>query len=98
MNYCVNHTIFCAELPFFFSQQKNVVGIIVLVEIPSVTTIAAVGWGGLKTLNGEKFWRSKLSQAAQASPYDSSSLLFLQETKQHSHNWLDDFDPDFCLF
>lgn len=55
----------CAALPFFFFQQRNVVGIIVLVGIPSLTTIAAMGWGCLQMFNDEKFWRSELSRAAQ---------------------------------
>lgn len=78
----------CAVLPFFFFQQKNVVEIIVLVGIPSLTTIAEMGWGCLKMFNDEKFWRSKLSQAAQASPRDSSLLFSLLQKLQRFHNWL----------
>lgn len=78
----------CAVLPFFFFQQKNVVEIIVLVGIPSLTTIAEMGWGCLKMFNDEKFWRSKLSQAAQASPHDSSLLFSLLQKRQRSRNWL----------
>lgn len=77
----------CAVLPFFFFQQKNVVEIIVLVGIPSLTTIAEMGWGCLKMFNDEKFWRSKLSQAAQASPRDSSLLFSLLHKRQCSCNW-----------
>lgn len=63
----------CAMLPVFFFQQKNSVEIIVLVGIPSLTTIAAMGWGALELFSEEKFWRSKLSQAALAPPRDSCS-------------------------
>lgn len=62
----------CAALPVFFFQRKNVVEIIVLGGIPSLTTIAAVGWGALELFSEEKFWRSELSQAALADP----SVLF----------------------
>lgn len=53
----------CAALPVFSFQRKNVVEIIVLLGIPSLTTIAAVGWGALELFSEEKFWGSKLHQA-----------------------------------
>lgn len=57
--------------------------IIVLVGIPSLTTIAAVGWGALELFSEEKFWRSELSQAALASPCDSSVLFRLLQERSH---------------
>jgi len=73
---------------FSSSSRKNVVERIVLVGIPSLTTIAKMGWGGLKMFNDEKFWQSQLSRAARASPRDSSLLFSLPQERRRSHNWL----------
>lgn len=53
---------------FSSSNGKMPWKIIVLVGIPSLTTIAAVGWGALELFSEEKFWRSEFSQAALAPP------------------------------
>lgn len=62
------------------------VEIIVLVGVPSLTTIAEAGWGCLKVFIDEKFGRNELSQAAQAPPRDSSSLFSLLQKGQRSPN------------
>lgn len=76
----------CAVLPVFFFQQKSVVEIAALVGIPSLTTIAAMGWGALELFSEGKFWRSKLSQTALAPPRDSCAPVRLLQ--ERSHRWL----------